>query len=245
MAEEARHAVHGKKSDGNVKIKVKKIALWLGAAALFGILLIAAILTGGFGFGNKPETGKIPGSSVPDAATARGEVEIGDSPVKGAYGAPVSIIEFADFQCPFCGRFFEQTLPDIMKQYVDTGKVKFVYKHFPVEAIHPQALPAALASECAREQGKFWEYHDVIFKNQRSLGDESYRRWAKELNLDETEFDDCYDSKKYELRVRGDLEEGIAEGVRGTPGFLINGKLLSGSQPFAVFQQVIEAELTD
>ncbi|MAG16108.1 disulfide bond formation protein DsbA, partial [Candidatus Woesearchaeota archaeon] len=135
------------------------------------------------------------------------------------------------------------TLPQIEEEYVNTGKVKFVYKHFPLDNIHPQATPAALASECAQEQGKFWEFHNTIFENQQSLSDASYKQWAVDLSLDTEKFNDCYDTQKYLSDVRDDLQKGSAAGIRGTPGFLLNGQLISGAKPFAVFEQAIEAEL--
>ena len=153
-------------------------------------------------------------------------------------------MEFSDFQCPFCGRFFEQTLPLIEERYIKTGKVRFVYKDFPLESIHPQALPAASAARCAGEQGKFWDYHDLIFNNQALLSDTNYKQWAEQLGLDMDDFSSCYDSGKYVNDIRADLQEGSRAGVQGTPGFLINGQLVSGAQPFANFEQVIEAELS-
>lgn len=246
MSEESRHVSHENKSDSNGTIKLKKSTLWIGAAAILGILLVASIITGGFGFGNKPEVGKTRNLPVQDAAPpAEVKVEIGDSPVKGADDAPVTMMEFADFQCPFCGRFYSDTLPAFQESYIDTGNVKFVFKHFPLDSIHPQAVPAALASECAKEQGKFWEYHDIIFQNQQLLSGENYERWAVQLGLDKTKFNDCYDSQKYLSRVASDVQQGNSAGVRGTPGFLINGQLVSGAQPFSVFQQIIEAELAN
>lgn len=237
---------------------IKKTTLWQGLTAVFGVLLVISIFTSGFGIKDSDISGEAvraapaaapsaappPTRPTPTAPTARAEVEIGDSPVKGDKDAPVTIIEFSDFQCPFCSRFFSQTLPQIQEQYIDTGKVKFVYKHFPLDSIHPQATPAALASECANEQDKFWEYHDIIFENgAQALNDANYRQWAQQLNLDENQFNDCLDSKKFESKVKSELQEGSSAGIRGTPGFLLNGQLISGAQPFTVFQQAIEAEL--
>ena len=173
----------------------------------------------------------------------RANVNAGDSPSKGSDDAEVVMIEYSDFQCPFCKRFFDQTLSQIESKYVDTGKVKFVYKHFPLDNIHPQAEPAALASECANEQDKFWEYHDLIFNNQDKLRPSIYSVWASQLGLDVNKFNDCFNSEKYLNKVQSDFNEGSANGVTGTPGFLINGRLVSGAQPFSVFEQIIEEEL--
>ncbi len=178
--------------------------------------------------------------NAPAAATG---VSTEGSYFKGKENAPVTIIEFSDFQCPFCGRFFQQTLPDIERSYIATGKAKLVYKDFPLDSIHPHATPAAMAARCAGEQGKFWEFHDLIFNNQQSLGESSYTQWASQLGLDAAKFNECSSSRKYLSAVRQDLVEGQRAGVQGTPAFLINGQLLSGAQPFAAFQQAIENAL--
>lgn len=162
---------------------------------------------------------------------------------KGNENAPVTIIEFSDYQCPFCGRFYSDTLPSIEETYIKTGKVKFYYKDFPLDSIHPHATPAALAARCAGEQGKFWEMHNLIFENQTSLSNSIYAQWAAQLQLDAVKFNDCFTSQKYLSAVRKDLLEGQQAGVRGTPAFLVNGELLSGAQPFPVFQQAIEKAL--
>lgn len=248
MAEHEKHA-HKKDSDEG-SFTIKKTTMWQGAAGILGVLLVISIFTGGFGFGDDSGSGQAARAAPtpaaapsPAAPTPTVEVEIGDAPTKGDDDAPVTLIEFSDFQCPFCGRFYSQTLDQIQEQYVDTGKVKFVYKHFPLDSIHPQATPAALAAECANEQGKFWEYHDLIFDNQQALGDASYKQWAAQLSLDEGQFNECYDSQKYLEDVQSDLQQGSSAGIRGTPGFLLNGQLISGAQPFSVFQQAIEAAL--
>ncbi|MBS3132826.1 DsbA family protein [Candidatus Woesearchaeota archaeon] len=250
MAEHEKHQ-HEKRVDDEESFKIKKVTLWQAISGVLGVLLIISIYTGGFWFGsegsaaNAPPAAAAPSApSGEQAAPAGAEVEVGDAPTMGREDAPVTLIEFSDFQCPFCGRHFSQTHPQIKQYYIDTGKVRFVYKHFPLDSIHPQATPAALASECAKEQGKFWEYHDIIFQNQQSLGDASYKQWAAQLSLDTAQFNDCYDSQKYLSDVRSDLQEGSAAGVRGTPGFFLNGQPISGAQPFSVFQQAIEAELS-
>lgn len=249
---EEEHQSHD--SEEKESFRIKKIRVWQGATFLFALLFVGSLFTNGFGFdlgGSDGESGTDERVQAPDAPrptpppspAAGAEVEVGNSPVKGDKDAPVTLIEFSDFQCPFCSRFYTQTLSQIEEEYVDTGKVKFVYKHFPLDSIHPQATPAALASECAKEQGKFWEYHDKLFENQRSLGDSNYKQWAADLNLDTGQFDECYDSAKYDSKLRSDLQEGSAAGIRGTPGFLLNGQVISGAQPFANFQRIIDAEL--
>ncbi len=170
--------------------------------------------------------------------------DITDSdPMLGNPDAPVTIVEFGDFQCPFCGRFFQQTLPQIKEQYVKTGKVRFVYRDFPLVSIHNEAQKSAEASECANEQGKFWPYHDLLYERQNQLGVANYKRWAEELGLNAAQFNECLDSGKYSDEVQKDYEDGLALGVSGTPGTFINGRLVAGALPFSQFATIIEEEL--
>ena len=226
--------------------KIKKERIWQFSTAILALLLIVSIFTNGFGIGKEDITGAVvqgANKEKPTNSGNGGSVDISNSYFKGEEDAPVTMIEFSDFQCPFCGRFFTQTLPLIQEQYINAGKVKFVYKDFPLESIHPMALPAALAARCAGEQGKFWEYHDMIFENQALLSDSILRQWASDLGLNTANFNSCLDSQKYLSEIRQDLQEGEAAGVRGTPGFLVNGQLISGAQPFSAFQQAIESQL--
>lgn len=167
---------------------------------------------------------------------------ITDDPSKGSPKAPVMIIEFSDFQCPFCARFKTQTLSQIEEKYIKTGKVAFVYKDFPLE-FHENAMKAAEAAACAHEQGNFWEYHDLLFAYQQQMGDASLKQYAKELSLDTKKFVSCLDSGKMRVEIQQDMQEGAAAGVRGTPAFFVNGVFISGAQPFDEFQKVIEKEL--
>jgi len=170
------------------------------------------------------------------------EVSIDDDPVKGDPDAPVTIIEFSEFQCPFCKRYVDQTYPQILKDYIETGKVKYVFRDFPL-GFHPHAKPAAMASECAHEQDKFWEYHDELFENNENLGDDLYLQIAADLGLDIEQFQTCLESEKYSEEVDKDLADGQKYGISGTPGFFINGKLISGAQPYSVFKDAIEQAL--
>jgi len=173
-------------------------------------------------------------------------VDLGDSPFKGKDNAPVTIVEFSDFQCPFCGKFFTETYPSIIKDYVDTGKVKFVYKDFPLSNLHPEAQKAAEAARCVEEQKGavgFFKMHDKLYANQETLSVENYKKWAKEIGVDQGKFDTCLDSGKYADAVKADLAYGQQLGVSGTPSFFINGKMLTGAQPYSVFKQAIDAEL--
>ena len=183
-------------------------------------------------------------SAPSGAATGSTELTLDGSYVFGDEDAPVTLYEFSDYQCPFCARFYSGALPEIKKNYIDTGKVKLVFKDFPLD-FHPEATPAALAARCAGEQGKYFEFHDKLFENQQSLGSASYKQWARELGLEGDSFDDCLDTQKYLADVRKNLVEGQNAGIRGTPGFLVNGQLISGAQPYAVFAQAIDAALAN
>ncbi|VVB92027.1 Thioredoxin [uncultured archaeon] len=165
-----------------------------------------------------------------------------DDPVQGLKDAPVTIIEFSDFQCPYCAKFYFQTLPQIRENYINTGKVKLVYRDFPL-SFHQYAQKAAEAAECAQEQGKFWEFHDKIYENQSALNNDNLKQYAKDLGLDIKEFNTCLDSGKMSQEVMKDFQDGSSYGVTGTPAFFINGKKLVGAQPYEAFQRIIEQEL--
>ncbi len=170
------------------------------------------------------------------------QISAGNGHVLGGADAPVTIIEFSDFQCPFCARFVEQAMPQIKEDYIDTGKVKMVFRNFPLR-FHENAESAALAAECANEQGRFWEYHDKIFQNQAYLGMDNYRAWAVELGLNAGQFNSCLDSGKYAENVQKDAEDGAKAGVTGTPTFFVNGQKIVGAQPYSAFKIAIDNAL--
>jgi protein-disulfide isomerase len=234
---------------------------------IFGITasLVVAAFLGGYVIGNleqtKTVTQNIP-TPIPTLApaqpnsTARIAISLGDSPVRGDPNAPVTMIEFSDFQCPFCGEFYTQTLPQVMQNYIDPGKVKLVYKNFPLQSLHPNAMAAALAAECANEQGKFWEYHDMLFESQNSWANLSsvnatntFKQYASQLGLDANSFNSCVDTAKYTDKVNKDVQDGTNYGASGTPTFFIgndkNGYTkLVGAQPFAAFKLELDSELS-
>ena len=160
-------------------------------------------------------------------------------PSKGPENAKVTIVEFSDFQCPFCGKA-AATVDEVMKQY--EGKVRLVFRHFPLD-FHTEAPKAHEAAMCANEQGKFWEYHDVLFKNQQQLQPDQLKQHAQTLGLDGAKFNECLDSGKYAEAVKKDLEAGKKHGVSGTPAFFVNGRMLSGARPVEDFKRLIGAEL--
>lgn len=163
----------------------------------------------------------------------------------GSPDAPVTIVEYTDYQCPFCSRHFTETYPQLLQQYVDTGIVRYVFKDFPLISIHPQAEMAAEAARCAGEQNAFLEMHDALFANQsewngRANAAALFAEYAVEIGLEPTPFNECLESRRHRDAVQADLNEGIALGVRGTPTFFINGYYLSGAQPMGQFVQAIE-----
>lgn len=243
-------------------MEIDKLTLWKGLSVLLAVLFVVSIYTGGFGtvFGAKSEAavgalGTEEGKSfrptdAQEAAPSAPPVDvealmktlIDDDDVKGDPNAPVTIVEWSDFECPFCTRFYTQTLPQIQSEYIDTGKAKFVYRDFPL-GFHANAQKAGEAAECAGEQGKFWEMHDKLFEDGVSGGVTSFKQYATDLGLNTADFNECLDSGEMAAEVRKDMTDGSAVGISGTPGFIINGQLVSGAQPFSVFQQAIEAGL--
>ncbi len=178
------------------------------------------------------------------------EATIDDDTIWGDKNAPVTIIEFSDYQCPFCRIFWRDTLPSIEKEYIDTGKVRFIYRDYPLPS-HSMAVPFAEATECADDQGSFWEMHDMIFEEQDKLGEgtitsitpEELSVWAEDLDLDVEEFDTCMEEHKYIDEIGKDFEDGDKAGVSGTPIFFINGEMIRGALPFESFKTVIDAKL--
>jgi protein-disulfide isomerase len=169
------------------------------------------------------------------------DVSADDDPTQGSKDAPVTIIEFSDFQCPYSKQYHDEILPMIVSVYGD--EIRYVYRDFPLTSMHPQAQKAAEAAQCAFEQGKFWEYYENLFRNQGALDVPNLKNYATELGLDESNFNLCLDSGKYAQEVQKDFEDGRSYGVTGSPTFFINGRMLVGAQPFSTFQTVIEEEL--
>lgn len=162
-------------------------------------------------------------------------------PSIGSKTAPITLIEFADFQCPYCGRV-APTVKRIREKYGD--QVRVVWKDFPLTQIHPQAFKAGEAAHCAGDQGKYWEYHDRLFANQQSLMPDDLKKHAADLGLDAAKFAACLDASKYGERVRDGVAEGTRLGVNSTPMFYVNGRVLSGAQPYETFVSVIDEELS-
>jgi protein-disulfide isomerase len=169
----------------------------------------------------------------------RQAVSAADSPSKGSASAPIEMIEFSDFQCPFCLRA-DPTVQQVLSTYGD--RIRFVYRHYPLPN-HPSARPAAEAAACAGEQGKFWPFHDRLFASPSKLSDPDLKQHAADLGLNTGQFNSCVDSHKLKAKVDADVKDGEEAGVNGTPAFFINGRMLSGAQPFEEFKKIIDEEL--
>ncbi len=194
---------------------------------------------GPYALAEEQESG-IPG--VPAGLTENGDL------YRGSPDAPVTFKEFSDYQCPYCGRYVQNTAPQIRDEYVKAGKVRQIFKNFPLTSIHPQAKPAAEAALCAGVQGKFWPMHDLLFERQhewsgKADAQEVFVKLAQELDLDVEKFKECLEAHPFEERIQLDIQEGVAHGVRGTPAFVINGWFVSGAQDIGTFRDVIEKAL--
>jgi protein-disulfide isomerase len=168
------------------------------------------------------------------------EVSAEGAPFKGPQSAPITIVEFSDFQCSYCKRVLH-VLNQVLEHY--PNQVKLVFRDFPLTNIHPHAQKAAEAAHCAAEQGRFWEYHDFLFDKQEAMPSANFVEYAKSLGLEVASFQACLDSGKHRERVERNHADGVKAGVSGTPAFFINGRLLSGAQPLEAFKAVIDEEL--
>lgn len=195
------------------------------------------------------QTGSTVTPTAPDPAAPAGPVSVqerADAPVLGDKDAKVTFIEFTDFQCPFCQRFYSDAFQQIKEKYVNTGKVKVVFRHFPLP-FHAKAQKAGEAAECAHRQGKFIEYHDVLFQKMQADGTgldvDSLKQYAADLRLNTARFNSCLDNSDTAQVVKNDIAAGTAAGVSGTPTMFINGTKIVGAQSFTNFQQALDAAL--
>lgn|SRR5574341_734022 len=237
--------------DGDV-IVIKKSWLVTALVALvaFGLGAVAGYFVYGYAF----SAGRGSQQIAPAAANAPAapqptpvpqyvpNVSEDDDPVLGPDNAPVTIVEFSDFQCPYCKRFVDQTFNQLREEYGD--QIRIVYRDFPLSSIHPDAELAAEAAECAADQGKFWEMHDTIFANQTlGIGRDALLGFAEDVGLDMEEFTTCLDNGTHRDEIAKDLQDGTSYGVSGTPTFFINGYRLVGAQPIEAFRTLIDQEL--
>ncbi|MEK7641282.1 MAG: DsbA family protein [Patescibacteria group bacterium] len=172
-----------------------------------------------------------------------------DDVILGSAGAPVTIVEFGDYQCPFCGRFFTDVEPRLREDYIKTGKARMVYRDFAF--LGPESVDAAMASQCAAEQKAFWSFHDALYaaevkdgvEHNGNLNEQLFKTIASGLKLDRALFDNCLSSKKYFKEIEKDYNDGIAAGVRGTPATYVNGKMISGAASYDSFKSAVDEAL--
>ena len=248
-------------TEGNdsVTIKIRKDQVWKYST----FVLAALIIVGAFVFFMNGDNGTVTGNTVNTGNNvptqpSKVQVSVDDDALLGDKDAKVTIVEFSDYQCPFCRKFWTDTYPLIKAEYIDTGKANLVFRDFPLASLHPIAQKSAEAAECAREKGGdegYYKMHDKMFSEQNILDsgnptgavtktavytNDDLKKWAKDLGYD---IGSCLDSGKFASEVQKDTADAQKAGGQGTPYFIVNGQPLSGAQPFAAFKQVIDAEL--
>jgi protein-disulfide isomerase len=230
-----------------IKSTNRILTIGLIIAAFFLGSLTNKVATLGTNKAQNPAAITVTPSAAPQAKAAKVNIGIGNFPALGNKNAKVTVIEFADFRCPFCERYFSDAVAQIIKNYVTPGKVQFAFRNYAF--LGPASVIAANAAECANEQGKFWEMHDYFYKNQPSESDTSMytvdnlTQIAGTLGMNTNQFNSCLSGNKYQKNVDQDLSDGQKAGVQGTPATFVNGKLIVGACPFSTFDSVIKAEL--
>lgn len=202
--------------------------------ALVGVFVLGIMV----GFGSGVSYSEL----QPDNTENIGEPDLEDAHVQGDEDSEVTFVEYSSLTCPFCNRHHEQTHPKIKEEYIEDGEILYAYKHF---ARNDMDVLAGNAAECAGEQGKFFEYVDKAFNNQDNMSQDALVKWAEELDLDMDKWNKCHEERRYTDKVISDTNEGQSLGVKGTPGFIVNGEFISGAQPFSVFKNAINSGLEE
>lgn len=236
-----------------VKFLIFIILAFILGAVMGGMYTKVKFLEAGYVANTQNPPSAAPSAQAPSAPAAAPtkptsvDVKVtADDPVLGKANAKLAIVEFGDYQCPFCGRFFKEIQPSIIKDYVDTGKAKFVYKNLAF--LGKESVDAANAALCAKEQNKFWEYHDKLYnsqngENQGAFSLDNLKKFASGLGLNTTKFNSCLDSQKYNAQVQADIAEAGKNGFTGTPSTAVGTVPVTGAQPYAQFKTIIDAEL--
>jgi protein-disulfide isomerase len=251
MGDEARDEAKDVQS-GDVIVLNKGIVIAAGLAVLIFIAGGAAgyfLAVSAFQYGADQALAQVGDQQVPagpqiqptDVPSRIEGVETDGDPQLGPDNAKVTIVEFSDFQCPFCRQFRDNTFDALIDKYGDD--IRIVYRDYPLSSLHPEAQKAAEAAECANEQGKFWEMHDLLYEKQDQLSADLYPDLADQLGLDTQQFEECLTSGQYADEVSADLQAGTSYGVSGTPTFFVNGWILVGAQPTSQFETLIDQEL--
>lgn len=224
-------------NNGWIMIPRQGLILVILLVAFFGMGLGSGYLVWGYDWPTPEPTLQI---TIPEDLK-RFDVSEDGNPSIGPANAPITIIEFSDYQCPFCTKWHNEVFLRLLKEY--PKQVRIVYRDFPLSSIHPAATAAAEAANCANEQGKYWDYHSALFSNKYNLNRDGFIQYAQDLNLDVTSFSQCFDERRYADEVQADYEYAATLGIRSTPTFFLNGIPIVGAQPYDLFRQVIEKEL--
>lgn len=182
-------------------------------------------------------------SSTPVSAqqTKRYDISTDGSPSIGPANAPITLVEFSDYECTYCRKWHDEVYHRLLQDYKD--KIRFVYRDFPLTGLHPNAVSAAESAYCAGEQGNYWEYHDLLFTGQYELGMDGYQKYASTLKMDMNQFNDCLNNRRYQTTVQSNYSFAANLGIQSTPTFFINGLAVVGAQPYEYFKQVIDMEI--
>ena len=219
-----------------IKFKTGGLTSWLIALPLVFLL---GLTCGWVVWGQSPTAANT--QVTLDQSTKRFSVPDGGNPSIGPADAPVTIVEFSDYQCPFCVRWNQEVSARLLADY--KGKIRIVYRDFPLYSIHPEAEPAAEAANCAGEQNAYFPYHDLLFGQKYGLGSSSYVKYASDLGLNMTQFNQCVSERRYKSKIDDNVKFASSLGVSSTPTFFVNGLAVVGAQPYEVFQQIIDKEL--
>ncbi len=212
--------------------------LWL----LYPVIFLLGLGSGWLIWGHKSAVDPAQDSAVNiNQNLKRTNVQVDDDPSIGPENAPITIVEFSDYQCPFCTKWHDEVFNQLMTDY--KGTVRFVYRDFPLYSIHPQSQSAAEAADCAGEQGKYWQYHNALFSEKYSLGSDAYTRYAAEEGLNPEQFAQCMSDHRFKSEVDADFKYATTIGVSSTPTFFVNGLAVVGAQPYEVFKELIDKEL--
>lgn len=213
------------------------LKLWQRLPVLIALLVLAFGAGIGAGYWFWGREAAQPGD------TNLADIIMDDDPSWGPKDAPVTIVEFSDYECPYCRKWHTEVWPKLQQAYPD--QIRLIYRDFPLVSIHSNTVGASLAANCAAEQGKFWEFHDLVFNNNKPLQIETFQDYAGQIGIDVQKFAECSTSDRFLEEVEGDFNDGVTLGINGTPTFFIGSYRLIGAQPLEAFQQVIDSQLSE
>lgn len=209
--------------------------------ALITVAFAIGLLVGYFIWGQPSTTEAVAQPAIPEEEIVRYDIPTEGFPSTGPDDASIVIVEFSDFECPYCTKWHNEVYLPLIEEYPD--QIKLVYRNFPLVGLHANAFLASEAAFCAGDQGEYWAYHEKLFEGEYGLGETAFLTYAQEINLDMATFSDCLTSHKYKEFVQADMDFAAELGVRSTPTFFLNGLAIVGAQPLEIFTQIIEQEL--